>query len=516
MKFMRRPDLDTQTRIHIVMLVWLHQGVYGKMTQIAAYYRISRTFLYQLLITANLHLEILFSAEKPLMGQDPLHLERLILLLRLEGKCSLGSISVSLQELGYSPNSVGHLSTFLQRYGNNLPSPLTMPSLKLVFYLSDEIFAINSPILVTIEAQSTAILKIEWASDRSEETWRPHFTQLENHQFVSLGLASDRGTGLVAGYQAAFEKALWVCDYFHEFRDLFKLLHQWERKAYASLGKEEEAARKFENAKSESNLKKRLEQPEEALQVCERRINRYDQLALLLNMFREALQLCDSGGKIRSKENVRSELTLGLKWIEEIAHPVLRETLSPIKKHLDDIFVPFEQAESVETQLLKKVPQQALDFLVLGWQQEHFFDQSRSKQNHYHQRESQEFLACAEGLLADEFEGLKTWVFEQMDSIIRASSLVEMLNSLIRPYLNSCKGQITQETLNLIMFYQNHQRYKSGKRKGKAPLELLTGEPLKKKWLELLIQQMHQNGLSILPGSCDGQDELEPIYAQAA
>ena len=52
MKFMRRPDLDTQTRIHIVMLVWLHQGVYGKMTQIAAYYRISRTFLYQLLITA--------------------------------------------------------------------------------------------------------------------------------------------------------------------------------------------------------------------------------------------------------------------------------------------------------------------------------------------------------------------------------------------------------------------------------------------------------------------------------
>ena len=46
MKFMRRPDLDTQTRIHIVMLVWLHQGVYGKMTQIAAYYRISRTFLY--------------------------------------------------------------------------------------------------------------------------------------------------------------------------------------------------------------------------------------------------------------------------------------------------------------------------------------------------------------------------------------------------------------------------------------------------------------------------------------
>jgi hypothetical protein len=61
MPCVRRPDLDAQTRISIVMLAWLYQGVYGKMTQIAARYRISRTFLYQLLFVANLHLEVLFS-----------------------------------------------------------------------------------------------------------------------------------------------------------------------------------------------------------------------------------------------------------------------------------------------------------------------------------------------------------------------------------------------------------------------------------------------------------------------
>ena len=64
MTFVRRPDLDAQTRIHIVMLAWLHQGVYGKMTQIAQSYRISRTFLSQLLLVASLHLEVLFSDEK--------------------------------------------------------------------------------------------------------------------------------------------------------------------------------------------------------------------------------------------------------------------------------------------------------------------------------------------------------------------------------------------------------------------------------------------------------------------
>ena len=83
MKFTRRPDLDPQTRIHIVMLAWLHQGVYGKMTVIAQYYQISRTFLYQLLLMGNLQLETLFSDEKLLFQRDHRHLEQLLLLLRL-------------------------------------------------------------------------------------------------------------------------------------------------------------------------------------------------------------------------------------------------------------------------------------------------------------------------------------------------------------------------------------------------------------------------------------------------
>ena len=67
-----------------------------------------------------------------------------------------------------------------------------------------------------------------------------------------------------------------------------------------------------------------------------------------------------------------------------------------------------------------------------------------------------------------------------------------MVNALIRPYLNSSKGQITQETLNLIMFYHNHRRYKSGKRQGKAPIELLTGEALEADWVELLLQHTQE------------------------
>jgi hypothetical protein len=131
-----------------------------------------------------------------------------------------------LQALDSQPHAVGYRSHLFHRAGQTLPSTLIMPSPTWVFSLSDAIVAIHTPLLVTIDARSTAILKIELAADRSAETWRAHCEALEQHQFFSLGLASDRGRGLVAGSQAACDVALGVADYFHAFRDLFEVLHQ--------------------------------------------------------------------------------------------------------------------------------------------------------------------------------------------------------------------------------------------------------------------------------------------------
>jgi hypothetical protein len=491
MKFMRRPDLDPQTRIQLVMTAWLHQGVYGEMTKIAKLYQISRTFLYQLLFMANLQLETLFSDEKLLFQKDRGHLAQLIVLLRLEGKCSLLSIASILQALEYHPHSVGYLSQFFHSAGQTLPSTLVRPSKTLVFYLSDEIFAIHAPILVTIDARSTTILNMELAADRSADTWRAHFEALENHHFFSLGLASDRGLGLVAGYRAACDMALWVADYFHEFRDLGEVLHQLERKAYAAIGQEDAAAQKFARAKSASHLQKRLQQYETAHHACEQAMALYDQLAMLLHLLHAALQLCSPHGRLRTQQDVRAELTPLFDMIAALDCAAVTTALKPIRTHLDDILVPFAQAEAIDAELRAMVPPEAFEFLVLAWHYEHLVYQAQAKQKRAQQREQAFWLACAEGLVGDEFDTLKALVFDKLDSIVRASSLVEMVNSLIRPYLNSCKGQITQETLNLIMFYHNHRRYKSGKRQGKAPIELLTGTPLEAPWWELLLQQVN-------------------------
>src|SRR5437588_9432001 len=87
------------------------------------------------------------SEEKLLFQTDHRHIEQLLLLLRLEGNCSLLRIAAILKALEYSPNSVGSLSQFFHRAAQELPSTLLMPSKSFVFYLSDEIFALHTPLL---------------------------------------------------------------------------------------------------------------------------------------------------------------------------------------------------------------------------------------------------------------------------------------------------------------------------------------------------------------------------------
>ncbi len=196
------------------------------------------------------------------------------------------SIASILKYLGHQPHSVGARSAYCQSSGRALPSTLSMVSKTVVLYLSAAICASHVPIVVTMDAPSTTLLNSELASDRSAETWRAHFAKLDEHRFHSLGMASDRGLGRVAGYRAACQEALWGGDSFHALQDLFTRRHQLESKAYAAISKEDAAAQKFAHATSESKLSKRLHQDAHAYQAGEHARAIYDQLARRLALLR--------------------------------------------------------------------------------------------------------------------------------------------------------------------------------------------------------------------------------------
>jgi hypothetical protein len=181
-----------------------------------------------------------------------LNLDSAIVLLRLAGNVSLSGISEILQMQGYSHYSASMVSQHLKDFGSRLPDTLNLYRSIMTFYLSDEIYACGLPILVTIDPVSTSILKIELASNCQSDTWKAHFKSIESNEIFSQGLASDRGVGIVKGYQQFQSNLIWCSDHFHEFCGLTKLLRTLENQACDAITLEAERLRVFSNARTES------------------------------------------------------------------------------------------------------------------------------------------------------------------------------------------------------------------------------------------------------------------------
>jgi hypothetical protein len=89
--------------------------------------------------------------------------------------------------------------------------------------------------------------------------------------------------------------------------------------------------------------------------------------------------------------------------------------------------------------------------------------------------------------LGSRFFPLSTFVQELARQTVRASSLVENLNSRLRNYF-FLRRQLGPDYLALLQFFLNHHRFLRSERPervGKSPAELLSGKA-HPHWLEML------------------------------
>jgi hypothetical protein len=85
------------------------------------------------------------------------------------------------------------------------------------------------------------------------------------------------------------------------------------------------------------------------------------------------------------------------------------------------------------------------------------------------------------------FHAVQLAIAALAEKTVRASSLVEILNSWLRSYFSLCR-HLGSDYLALLQFYLNHRRLERSdrpERVGKTPAELLTGQP-HPHWLEML------------------------------
>ena len=489
MKYMRRPDINSLMRIQIAVQAFIGMGIYGEIRRIANENKISRLFVYQLLG----QLLGLFQPDEKEFGNEQEQQRRLdlhILLLRLEGKCWLEAISQILSELGFAYSSIGYISQRISAFAKALPQELASSG-KIVFYLSDEIFANGQPILVTVDPKSLAILRIELASSRDAETWKNHWQELAASGYLdNKYVVSDLAKGIVKG--CALLGITHHPDLFHLTQGIALFVSRFEKQAYAAIAEETERMKVFDSAKSERVLNEKLVLYEQAQVEAEATIRLYDSFDYLWQQFKTSFDLFDREGNFKDPERNLANLLAIMELMKKLNCANLNKELASFEKAIVAYWNYFSRAKDIYQQMVQNYRPELVNLIGLAWQ---YFRQATNSKNYqikqYLISESQHYLDWAEALNPDAFDAIKAKIFEAFTANIRASSLVENINSSLRKLLDNCRGQVSQAFLNLFAYVHNHRPFLRGVRKGSAPIEILTGRLLEVSWIDSLLESVY-------------------------
>jgi len=486
---MRREDLTEEIRLEIAYQAYHLQGNYGEITKLAEKYEICRSFVYVLLNIFKAYLGEVFSAKEKEKVISKKELIGRMAFLRMVGRNSINSISEIMKYDNLKYSGMGTISQSLCTVGSLLPSVQYIPSdskIEIVA-VADEIFIGNQPIFITLDPISSVILSISLEKYRDKESWESHLNEIEDGNINIISMVSDEGKGLVSAIKN--KDILWQPDVYHTIAHrLGSWVHRLEQRAYKRIGIEYQRKAVISSAKSPKVINKRRYKYAKACEQTIKAIEIYENFCYLYQYIINEIQPFHSNGELRDRLEAKENIEVALELIETLENEPINNQIRGIRRILPELLNYFDEAKRaiIRCKALK-IDDENITLLTLLWKWgKSVMKAKKSERKTKVKQEYNFYLQYAKDTLGDKFMEIKTAIFNELDKIIQASSMVENINSILRPYLNNSKNQITQEFLNLFAFYHNHRRYKDGKRKGKIPMEMITGKKQKKDWLELL------------------------------
>jgi F0F1-type ATP synthase membrane subunit b/b' len=493
-----REDLTPEIRFSIAIQAFYAQinQKYGNITALAKEYKVCRQFVYNLLYTLKCIEPLLFAPQKKIASLSKKAIISTMLSFRMEGGSSLQAVSTMMRGIGSEKySSVGYISETLSRIGGLLPNTLQMTETTRLVIASDEIFSKSQPILIDVEPGSSAIIKIELSADRTGETWSEHYNEILDNGFDINGVVSDGGTGLLSGLKKSHIKASWQPDTYHAIaHHLGVFVSKFKSKAYNAIQNEYDKEALALRSKTDETFEKRYKlYLEDSISTIES-IELYENFTFLYRSIITELRVFKRNGELSNRVEAEGNIKAGLILLEGLKHEEISKEIKSVKKILPQLLDYFEQAKESVTMCKRfDINDKALTTLCLLWQGEKSLIKAKNKYRRKNAREQKNrIIKEAKYLLGKEFGRMKDKVFGELDKIIQASSIVETINSILRPYLDRSKNQVTQEFLNLFAFYHNHRVYNDGKRKGKIPMEILTNQKQDKSWIELLMDTVEE------------------------
>ena len=346
----------------------------------------------------------------------------------------------------------------------------------------DEIFQKRQPVLVGADIRSTYCFLLSAEDQRDGDTWAVRLLECQERGFAPKATIADFGTGIRAGQKLAMPSVPCRGDVFHALHELAPVVTYLENRAYDTII----AHDKLERKKTKLQQQGRRAQCGQ-VQALSRKVSAAateqakaitlaDDVALLarwLHMEVFAVRGLPYADRCALFDFIVAELQARAPLCPHRIHPVCtllhnhRDHLLAFAQQLDqdlaDLAAEFEVPLAIVRELLDL---QTLDKRQpLRWQKETALRQR----------------------LRNRFYPLEQAVRALAKQVVRASSIIENINSRLRSYF-FLRREIGSGYLELLQFFLNHRRFlrsECPERVDKSPAELLTGQP-HPHWLEML------------------------------
>ncbi len=459
-------------------------------SELAGLHQVSRKFIYQQLDIAHDALEQAFALEtghpEKVLFYLPVTrawLRQLVLVLVLVCHSPLRGVVALLADLfGYhmSLGTVHNIVHSAVATARQINAREDLSNVRIGAH--DEIYQGDDPVLVGADTHSTYCYLLSLEKHRDADTWGIHLLELAQRGFKPEATIADFAEGLRCGQEQALPGVPCRGDVFHALYEMSALVRYLENRACEALEAVEKLARQqkqHERRKGRKDLKV-AQHLRFAKAAAARAVALADDAATLYGWLRQDI-LAVAGPDYQTRRElldfVVAELLLREKQCEHRIRPVRvmlhnrGDDLLAFAKALDAdvaaVMAAWQVSETTVRELLQV--QQMSERDSRRWQREALLRQQ----------------------LGARYYGLSAAGEEMAGRVVRASSLVENLNSRLRGYF-FLRKQLGPEYLDLLRFYLNHHRFdrsEQAERAGKSPAELLNGQG-HEHWLEMLGYQL--------------------------
>ena len=345
----------------------------------------------------------------------------------------------------------------------------------------DEIYQAQDPVLVGCDAHSTYCYLLSLEEHCDANAWGVHLLDLQENQGLKPDhTIADGGRMARSGQTEAWPNIPCHGDVFHALKPFNDLLSYIDNRAIESLKMIEEIKHKLNHpwgkTKKEEKRKELFEKLVAAEEISEKELSLLEDLTTLYRWVQKDI-LCLAGPSYNDRlillDFVVAELQL-----RESANP---HRIGPVRKYLEInrnnllAFVPLLEERLGEIADYHKVP------LKMVKEIHRLASISKSSPKHWEQ------YSHLYQRLGSKFYRVKEDVDQLLNNTVRASSVVENLNSRLRNYF-SLRRHLGKDYLEILRFFLNHRRFMRSEREerlGKSPAELMSRKN-HPHWLEML------------------------------